>query len=179
MEATDRSDWSLEMYVSAGQEATQLKFYSQWMIAKLANEVSGKWGDVSKWAREISIPATSVLAYLQVYRRILDDAKKKGKENYVPDGYVPWGVLQIATRASVESPIDMIEELSKKGATSIKEAYREVKSKETGKQVAPKPRAKFTYNEEKDQWTLFIDPDTYNNIDWDKVRKPILDYLTS
>ena len=132
VDIADRSEWQEVDYVTAGEEVSVLKFYSQWTLGKLAYEYVQRWGDCSYYARQIHIDANSLISYRRAYKKIHEQ-----DPDYLPDGYIPWGVLQIA--AETEDPVGMIEELSANSKLSIAEAHRCKKEKETGKSIPAKP----------------------------------------
>ena len=41
----DFKDWSKDQYVSAGEEASKIKYFSQWVLGKLVSAYSEKYGD--------------------------------------------------------------------------------------------------------------------------------------
>lgn len=170
IDEADRSEWDEQMYVSAGEEAGKLKFYSQWVIGKLAYEYADRWGDIKRYARDIRVDEASLYAYRRVYKRIHEK-----DPSYVPDGYIPWAVLQIA--AETDEPIKMIEELSSEGKLSVKEAYRYKKEKETGRTVISKPRIALSWNEENGLWKIQMSEGDFDKIDWGDIGEKLVAYL--
>jgi len=170
IDGADRSKWKEVDYIMAGQEASSIKFYSQWVQGKLAYEYVKKWGDCSKYARQIHIDANSLIAYRRVYKKIYEQDSE-----YMPDGYIPWGVVQIATYT--EDPIGMIEELSANNKVSIAEAHRYRKEKETGKTVPTKPKVSLKWNEESGLWQINISEEDFEKIDWALIGKQLNKYL--
>ena len=171
VDKANRSEWQEEMYVSAGEEVGKLKYYSQWILGKLAYEYTDRnWGDCSKYARAIHVDPNSLIAYRRVYKKIHET-----DPNYIPDGYIPWGVLQLA--AETEDPIGMIEELSSNDRLSVAEAYRYKKEKETGKTVLTKPKVHLRWNEENGLWKIEISGKDFEKIDWEAIGKELMSYL--
>jgi len=167
----DRSKWTEEEYISAGEEASKVKFYSQWILGKLASEYSQrKWGECSKYARKIHVDPRSLLAYRRVYRKI-----SKADPNYVPDGYLPWGVLQIV--AEEENPIELIEELSSKSKVTVAEATRHILEKRTGRKVPTKPKVKLRFDEESGLWEIQISEEDFPKINWELIGRQLMEYL--
>ena len=168
----DRTEWTIDNYIAAGEEASKLKFYSQWILGKLAYEYTGRvFGDVAKYAREIHIDQASLYAYKRVYTKIFEK-----DPNYVPDGFVPWGVLQIA--AETEEPIKLIEELSADGKVSVEEAYRRKKEQEGAEPRPRRPRVRFVWDTEQKLWVMDMDIQDFENIDFKVVgKKGLVDYL--
>ncbi len=170
IDKADRSDWKEADYIMAGQEASGIKFYSQWIMGKLAYEHGERWGDCSAYARQIHVDANSLIAYRRVYKKIYEhDA------NYVPDGYIPWGVLQIA--AETDNPIGMIEELSANDKVSIAEARRYKIEKETGVVATKKPKISLKWDDETELWQIGMDEEEFEKIDWALIGKQLSDYL--
>ena len=114
--------------------------------------------------------AASLYAYRRVYKRIYE--KDPG---YVPDGYIPWGVLQIA--AETEEPIRMIEELSANDKLSIREAYRYKREKETGKTIPSKPNVSLKWSDESGLWKIEMSEADFDRIDWGDIGEKLADYL--
>jgi hypothetical protein len=159
IEEADLSEWTMDQFLAAGEEAGKVKYFSQWILGKLADAYSKKWGDCSKFAREIHIEPKSLLAYRRVYKKIV-----KADPKFVPDGYLSWGALQMI--AEQPDPVKLIEELTDNGKVTMAETYRHIKQKETGKQVPKKPKVNLKYNEETNMWRLNMTPDDFDKIDW-------------
>jgi hypothetical protein len=170
IDEADYSDWDRDAFIAAGEEATKVKYYSQWILGKLADEYSKKWGDCSRYGREIHVEPNSLIAYRRVYRKI-----KEANPEYVPDGFLTWGVLQII--AEQPEPIKLIEELSKEGKVTIAEVDRRIREK-TGREVLPpKPRVALKFDKEKGLWDLEMDEKDFERINWEKVGRQLLGYL--
>ena len=170
IDEADRSEWDEDMYISAGEETGKIKYYSQWTLGKLAYEFANKWGDVKRYSRDIHVDTASIYAYRRVYKKIYEK-----DPTYVPDGYIPWGVLQIA--AETDEPIQMIEELSANNKVSVEEAYRYKKEKETGKTVAKKPIIQLKWNEESGLWKIEMNENDFDKIDWSDVGEKLAGYF--
>lgn len=170
IDETDRSEWKEVDYVTAGEEASGVKFYSQWILGELAYEYVEKWGDCSDYARQIHVDANSLIAYRRAYKKIHEQ-----DPDYVPDGYIPWGVLQIATET--DDPIGMIEDLSANDKLSIAEAYRYKRERETGRTVPKKPKVSLKWNEETGLWQISISEEDFGKIDWALIGKQLEVYL--
>ena len=170
IDTKDRSGWSEVDYVTAGEEVAGIKFMSQWMLGKLAYEYVQKWGDCSYYARQIHVDAKSLIAYKHVYKKIHEQ-----DPDYVPDGYIPWGVIQMA--ADYDDPVGMIEELSANSKVSISEAYRYKKEKETGKSIPTKPKVSLKWNEDSQMWQMHMSEDDFKKIDWNLIGRQLSNYL--
>jgi hypothetical protein len=168
IDKSDRKDWTEDNYIAAGEEASKLKFYSQWILGMLASEF--KWGDVASYARQIHVDADSLYAYKRVYLKIHD-----ADPFYVPDGYVPWGVLEMASES--KEPIKMIEDLSAEGKLSREEAYRYKKQQEGGVVLPPKPRFKVYWSEEKAKWVVEMIYRSLDDVDLSKFSEEIFSRL--
>lgn len=170
VDTEDRSEWGEVDYITAGEEIAGIKFMSQWALGKLAYEYVRKWGDCSHYARQIHVDEKSLIAYRIVYKRIHEQDPE-----YTPDGYIPWGVIQMA--ADHSDPIGMIEELSANSKVTIAEAYRYKKEKETGKSVPTKPKISLKWNEDLEMWQMHMSEDDFEKIDWSLVGKQLGNYL--
>lgn len=175
IDEADFSDWDRETFISAGEEASKVKYYSQWILGKLAHHYCKKWGDLPDYARSIHQEPDSVRVYRWVYRRITE-----AKPDYVPDGFLTWGALQIIAR--YDKPIELIEELSKKGKVTMGEVTRHIKDKERkkkGKKPYPsKPKVKITFNEELELFELEIKEKDWPMFNWrGKFGKSFYKYL--
>jgi len=169
---SDRSEWNWEDYVTFGQMASEVKSYSQWLIGKLASEVFNKWGKDEKYASEIHISVGS----LQQYRRVYIQLSKQG---YVPNGFFPWGVLQIAANYNPGESAKTLEELEDNGIATIEGAYRYIKEKKTGIVVPRKPSLRLIWNQDVNKWKVVLKPEDIPEIDWSDVKKQLLDYLSN
>ncbi len=170
IDEADRTTWNEVDYIMAGQQVSAVKFHSQLILGILVYEYSQMWGDCTRYARQAHIDANSLLAYRRVYKKIHEQ-----DPDYVPDGYIPWGVLQIA--ADTKDPIGMIEDLSVNDKVSIAEAHRYRKERETGKTVPTKPKVSLKWSEEAGLWQIDISEEDFEKIDWALVGKQLGEYL--
>ena len=166
----DRSKWTEDTYVSMGEGVSGIKFCSQWILGMLAHEYSDKWGECSKYARKMHVDPQSLLAYRRVYRKL-----KEADPDYVPDGYIPWGVLQII--AGEKNPIELIEELSSNNKVTIPEATRYIMERKTGKTVPVKPKVKLKFDESGGLWEIQIAEEDFEKINWELIGKQLMEYL--
>lgn len=169
--ASDRDDWTYDMYISAGMEAVNIRGYSGWIIGLLASEVEPKYGSVKDFSNEIHASYGMVRVYKHVYERYTREDK-----NFAPDGFFPFEVLKIV--ASTENPIETLDDLRDKGITSVEGAYREIKTQKTGIVVPKKPVIGLYWDEESKKWKLRLNPDDIPEIDWSDVSEQLVDYLT-
>ncbi len=172
IDKADRSKWDSETYISMGIEISQIKGFSQWLLGKLAFEYSEdkRYGAVTEYAKQIRQNPRSVEAYKLVYEKF-----HSIDPSFVPTGYVPWGVMQMA--AGTDDPIQTLNELHDGSATKIEEAYRHIKTKISGKNVPPKPRLKLKFDEISGHWKIIIEPEDIAKIDWSDVQQQLLDYF--
>lgn len=175
IDRADFSDWSRDQFITAGEEASKIKYYSQWVLGKLADKYCKKWGDLPAYARSIHQEPDSLRVYRWVYKKIT-----KSMPDYVPDGYLTWRAIQII--ASYDKPIDLIEELSGKGKITGDEVIQHIKAKERkkeGKNPLPKkPKVKITFNEEVEKWELDIIQKDFDELYWlGKFKERFSKYL--
>ena len=168
---SDRTEWTYDMYVSAGEEAVQIRGYGSWILGMLASEVEPKRGELKEFAKDIHASYAMVRVYKHVYEKIVG-----ADPDFVPDGFFPFEVLKMA--ASTEDPIKTLEELKDKGIATIPGAYREIKTSTTGIEVPKKPSVVLKWDEEKKKWKLKMNPDDLPKIDWSDVSEQLIDYLT-
>lgn len=167
----DRSEWTYDMYIHAGQDARLVKEYSQWMIGKLASEVMDRFKQDEDYADQIGVPVNSLRTYRYVYQKFI-----KENPDFVPDGYLPWGVLQMA--ATTDSPIETLTSLQDKDANTISKAYRALKEEKTGQSMPIKPKLSVVWDEEKSVWKVKMRPEDISKIDWSDIATQLTDYLT-
>jgi hypothetical protein len=174
IEQADRSKWDSETYISMGMEISQIKGLSQWFLGKLASEYCEvkKYGMVTEYARSIRQDPSSLRVYKSVYERF-----QKADANFVPDGFVPWGVL--LTAAGSKNPVEMVNQLHDASANTIEEAYRAVKVEQTGKELPPKPKLKLQFDEMSGKWKIVLEPNDIPKIDWTDIKKQLTDYFES
>jgi len=170
IEDADRTKWDYETYISFAQEVAKIKGYSNWIIGKLASEYSKKWGDVTKFARDARLEPSSVGVYKMVYEKY-----QQADPTFKPDGFVPWGVLQMAS--TTENPIETLNELHDASANKINQAFAIIKSRQTGKIVPQKPRVKLQFNEEDNIWKIVIEQEDITKIDWTDIKKQLMEYF--
>lgn len=171
IDRVDRSEWTYEMYVHAGGEARLVKEYSQWMIGKLATEVMDRFKQDEDYAEEIGIPVNSLRTYRYVYQKFT-----KENPDFIPEGYLPWGVLQMA--AATDNPIETLNSLQDKDANTISKAYRVLKEEKTGQSVPIKPKLAVVWDEEKSVWKVKMRLEDIPKIDWSDIATQLTDYLT-
>jgi len=175
--ATDeanRKEWDYDTYVVAGQDAAKVKGYTEWIIGKLTSEVvAKKYGDIVRYARDIRIPANSVYVYKHIYERLTE-----AEPDFFPDGFVPYGVLQMAAKAkTIEQRKEILKELYAQSVTTMEHGHRVVKEKETGKKVPGKPVFKIKWNDETGTWQALASDKDIDRIDWSVIEKQLLKKL--
>ncbi len=163
----DFGDWSKDQYISAGEEASKIKYFSQWVLGKLVSAYSSKYGDIADFARSIHMEVNSLYAYKSVYETIT-----RSKPDYVPDGHLTWGaLLLIAKSEDPKNVIKAIEKMSGDGKVSMNDVHRTIKEKERkdkgdNRRLPSKPKVKFTINEELNKWEMTIGLDDMDKINW-------------
>lgn len=168
----ESADWT--MLVQMGQDAGEIKTYAQWILGKLGNAVSKKYGDLKKYANEINQNPEVLYQYAFTYRKFTQEDPDFHPNKY--SGSIPWGVLQLAASKS-EMPQKLVDELQDKGVHTAEQAYREIKEQETGIVVPQKPKVSFQWNPEIGKFKINIKPEELDLIDWTDVRQQLLSYL--
>ncbi len=173
LDKVDRSEWDLQMYEAALEEAGQVKFYSQWLIGKFAFEAGNKFGyghdeELAKVAR---VEVGTLRMYRSVYKKFYET-----DSGFVPDGYMPWLVIQMA--AGTENPIETLEKLQDEDATTVSKASRALKTMKTGKEVPKKPKISLVFDEASFKWRLKLKEEDIPNIDWSDVKDSLSAYFS-
>lgn len=162
--------------VEMGLGVNEVKTYAQWLLGKLGDAVSDRYGDLVKYAKDIGYIYSSLKQYVFVYRQYT-----RSDPNFSPDkyyGHVPWGMLQVVASQS-DAPINDLDELVDKGVTSIEGAYRGLKEKQTGITVPRKPSIRLIWNNEIGKWRMALAEKDLDLIDWSNVKQQLLEYLRS
>jgi hypothetical protein len=174
MSATELEEQDYEALVEFGRGINEVKAYSQWLLGKLGNAVSNKHGDLYIYAREINQIPQVMDQYVYTYRKYTREDPNFSPDHYF--GQVPWGMLQLIA-SKEEKPITTLNELVDKGIRSIEGTYKEIKTKQTGKEVPHKPRIRLLFNDESSKWKLFLKPEDLDLIDWTDVKEQLMNYL--
>ena len=172
IDRADRGDWTYQMYVAAGQEIVENRFYTNWLIGKLAYEGTERWGECSKYAREIGLEAGKVLACRGVFKKFYE-----ANPDYTPDGFLPWGAVSYAARS--EDPIKMVNKLADGNVRTAEEAHRMLMTEKTGIEVPTKPKIKLKWNPEVRLWDIHMEEKDFDVINWEHIGKKIYSYLAS
>lgn len=165
-------DW--ELFVAMGIQASEIKTYSQWVLGKLADSVSVRYGDLKKYALEISQNYDVLRSYASTYRKYIKEDPTFTPERYC--GSMPWGVLQLAATKS-DAPQKLVDELHDKGINTISSAYREIKSRETGVQIPNKPKIDLYWDNATMKYKIKLNPQELDLIDWSDVKDQLKTYL--
>jgi hypothetical protein len=175
---TDLDSLTYDDLVQLGREALEVKTYTQWLTGKLGDYISsnktGKYGDLERYAKDINMKYGVLWQYVTVYRRFTEE-----DPNFSPDAYkgsMPWGVFALVAQHS-DTPATTLNELSDKGVTNIEHAYRELKTKQTGKELPRKPKISLVYSEEANKWRIRMNPLEFDDIDWGDIREQLMAYL--
>lgn len=166
-----RLEWAYEDYITAAQDAVNLKHYAQWVIGGLAHEVYNKFGVTQEFADALKLTVGTIYQYRMTYKKIITS-----DPNFEFDGFFPWTVLHIASTYS-KNPAEDLEELRDKGISSIKGAYRHIKGKVTGNDAPPKPRVSLRYNPETNKYNLMIPSTDLILIDWTTFKNEMKEFL--
>ena len=121
-------DW--EEFVSIGCEARLARDISQWVLGKLALAVGKQYGAnaIGKFSVEINVKEST----LKYYRWVVSKFRKFERSNYLP-----FTAYKIAART--KNPHEWIK-LAEDNDWTASQLEREIKGKETGIDVPPKPR---------------------------------------
>ena len=173
---TDLDSLKYDELVELGRGVSEVKIYSQWMLGKLGDKVMKKYGDLTKYAKDINQNYEVLQQWMNTYRKFTTE-----DPNFSPDKYhgmIPWAVLQLVATKS-DTPVTLLNELTDKGINSFEHVYREIKTKQTGKEVPKKPRINLKFNDELGKWKIRILPEDLDLIDWTDVREQLINYLNS
>ena len=170
----DLENTEYDTLVQMGIEVSETKIYSQWVLGRLADAVSNRYGDIRKYASEINHNYDALRQYMNTYRKFTREDPEFTPEKY--RGSVPWGLLQLAASNS-DSPQVLVDELHDKGAITIPQAYREIKIKRTGQDVPTKPKIKLQWNSQLKKYDLILKPEDIEKIDWSDIREQLMSFL--
>lgn len=166
-----------DVLVQMGMEVAEAKTYAQWVLGKIGDAVSEKYGDLKRYAGDIGMKYEVLKQYVHVYHRFVEEDPNFTPEKYM--GSVPWGVLQIAASKSKE-PQKLVDTLQDKNmAGSIDAGYRGAIEEETGVSVPKKPSVSLRWNAEVNKYRIKINPDQFDIIDWADIKQQLMDYLAS
>lgn len=169
------ADWST--LVQMGQDAGEIKTYSQWVLGMLGHTVMRKYGDLKKYATETRQDYAALRQYMNTYRKFtLEDSGFHPNKYY---GSVPWGVLALAATKS-DTPQKLVDDLQKENKeVSLKVAYREIKRLESpeGKEPPRKPTVKLQWDKNSSLYKLIMDPKDFPSIDWTAVKQDLKEWL--
>lgn len=174
--------WDYDMLVTMGNAVVEVKGYSQWLLGKLGDKASVKYGAMTQYAKDIGCRVDSLKMYIMTYRRFIE-----ADPNFTPDRYhgaVPWSVIQMVgtkSRAIEErlgdNAVETLDDLATKNVRSEEHAYRELKKKETGQDVPRKPKIKLKLNNDASKWIIITNSADWDLIDWSEVREDLINYL--
>ncbi len=165
-------DWNV--LVQMGQDVGEVKTYTQWILGKLADAVSNKYGGLKKYANEINQKYEVLNQYLYVYRKFISEDPNFHPSKYA--GSIPWGMLQLAASKS-DSPQKLVEDLQDKGVHTINHAYKEIKEQETGTRIPQKPKINLYWNPDLMKFKIRLNPEELDLIDWTDVKNQLMNYL--
>jgi len=165
-----------EVLVQMGIDARETKTYSQWIMGKLSFTIlEKKHGDLTKYAKDINENYEVLRQYGTTYKRFIEEDPDFHPDKY--QGAIPWGVLQLAANRS-DKPQELVNELHDNGKTSFESAYRDIKSKETGKEIPSKPKASFKWNGETGKYEISISEKYFEVIgNWKEFGAKLAVYL--
>lgn len=171
----DRSDWTWDMYVVACQEIGNVGVYARWLLGKMGSEIVTKHGEgsVERFAKELPNTEYSTLrGYIAVYRKFTAEDK-----DYMPDGFLSWGVLRMAARTS--EPIAVANMLADNNAKTIEAAHRKIQEAKNpnANPVPKKPSIKLRWNKEVEKYDIDLDDNDFGLINWGEVGKRLSAYL--
>jgi hypothetical protein len=175
----DKSDLDALDYdalVELGRSVSEVKTYAQWVLGKLGDKAMQKWGDLEKYAKDIGMIYEVLQQYMNTYRKFVAEDPAFTPDRYF--GGVPWGLLQMVATKS-DTPITLLNEMVDQGATTIPQAYKKIKEKETGKTLPNKPRVNLKLDEESGKWKIKILPEEMDMIDWTDIKEQLVNYLNS
>lgn len=181
VDQTDLRSLNYNALVELGKGVSEVKVYSQWLLGKLGDVVMDKnkqqgstYGNLTRYAKDVGQIYGVLQQYVNTYRKYTRE-----DPNFNPDKYfgsVPWGMLQMVAMKS-DKPVSLLNELVDKGVHSFEHAYREIKTKQTGKKVPLKPKVSFIFNDESKKWRIKIDPKYFDLIDWANIKEQLIVYL--
>lgn len=175
VDKTDLGSLGYDELVDLGRGVNEVKTYSSWLLGKLGDAVMKKYGDLKKYASDISQNLQVIYNYVSAYRKYTEE-----DPNFSPDRYfgqVPWGMLYLVSQQ--DKPVTLLNELVDKGVKSMEGAYREIKQKEGGKEVPRKPKIMFMWNLEIGKWDINLDQKDLDLINWKGVKEMLVNYLNS
>jgi len=161
--------------VELGRGVNEVKTYSSWLLGKLGDSVTKKYGDIKKYANDIGQNYQVLLNYTSAYRKYVDEDPSFTPDKYF--GQVPWGMLYLVSQQ--DKPVTLLNELVDKGVKSMEHAYREIKQKNGGVEVPRKPKILFSWNSEVSKWNINLDQKDLDLIDWKGVKEMLVNYFNS
>lgn len=167
------ADWNT--LVQVGQDMSEIKTYSQWVLGKVADIVSLKYGGLKKYANEININYDSLCQYLYTYRKITKEDPLFDPRKYF--GAVSWGILALAATKSTK-PLALVDELQQKGVYTLKHAYKVINAGETKNGTPRKPKIDFKYNRRRKKYEMIVDENDKDFINWEDFIEQILQKAT-
>lgn len=175
----DLENTEYETLVQMGIEVSEVKVYSQWVLGKLANAVSNKYGDLKKYCTEIRQNYKVIEQYLNVYRKFIKEDPEFTPGKYA--GSIPWGVLQLAATKS-DNPqklIDGLQDIGMEG--SIEGAVRGIHeiNDPDGEKVPAKPKVSLLWDIEVKKYKMKLNSEDFDLIDWTDIKEQLSAYLES
>jgi len=160
--------------VELGKGVMEVKTYSNWILGKLGDAVSSKYGDIDAYAKAINQNRGVLDQYIYAYRKYTNEDKDFSPDKYY--GRVPWGLIQMVASKS-NTPGKLLNELVDQGATTIPSGYRAIKEKESGQKVPRKPKINFKWDDKSTKWKIQLRPEDLDLIDWRDIKEQLLTYL--
>ena len=176
IDKTDLSSLEYDDLVQLGLSVTEVKTYTQWLLGKLGDRITGKYGDLTKYAKDIHQNYEVLQQYMNTYRKFIREDPNFSPERYA--GALPWGMMQLVATKS-DKPIELLDDLIDKGVHTQEGAYREIKTRQTGKEIPSKPHIKLQWDAEKEKWRINIADEYLDMIDWSAIREQLMSYLNS
>ncbi len=163
-QSLDEADWNL--LVAMGESASEIKTYTQWILGKLGDAVSQKYGDLVKYANEIGVNYDSLRQYVYTYRKFISEDSTFHPHKYF--GAASWSILALAATKSI-NPGALVNELQDKGIYTLKHAYRAINAGETEYGIPKKPVIDFEYDPQTKKYKFIMDVKDIPLIHWEPL----------
>lgn len=163
-----------ETLVQMGIEASEIKTYSQWVLGKLGDTVSVKYGNLKRYANEINQKYEVIQQYVNTYRKFSKEDPSFSPEKY--SGSISWGMLQLVATKS-DSPQELIDKLLDEGIRTVEGAYKRIKEKETGVKIPHKPKIGLHWDYGIQKYKIQFRLEELDLIDWRDVKQQLINYL--
>jgi hypothetical protein len=174
----DLLDTDYEVLIQMGIEVSETKIYTQWILGKLGDAVSKKYGDLKDYASKIRQNHKTLEAYVYIYRKFINEDPEFTPEKYI--GSIPWGVMHLAASKS-DKPQELLATLSDKGMDgSIEASVRGIEEiNNPGQVVPPKPKIGLKWSSDAEKYQIKLNPDDLVLIDWSNIKEQLLEYLNT